>query len=55
MGSKPGLATVQGLCCHYFLGQAVPIGYGPGEELHISVLCPAVGDVVAVCIVLSAA
>ena len=23
MGSKPGLETVQGLGCHYFLGQAV--------------------------------
>ena len=23
---------VQGLGCHYFLGQAVPFGYGPGEE-----------------------
>ena len=26
VGSKPGLG------CHYFLGQAVPFGYGPGEE-----------------------
>ena len=32
VGSKPGLETVQGLGCHYFLGQAVPFAYGPGEE-----------------------
>ena len=32
VGSKPGLETVQGLGCHYFLGQAVPFRYGPGEE-----------------------
>ena len=25
VGSKPGLETVQGLGCHYFLGQAVPL------------------------------
>ena len=46
--SKPGLETVQRLGCHYFLGQAVPFGDGPGEEGHLSVLCPAVGDAVAV-------
>ena len=27
-GSKPGLETVQGLGCHYFLGQAVPFRSG---------------------------
>ena len=32
VGSKPGLETVQGLGCHYFLGKAVPFRYGPGEE-----------------------
>jgi len=32
VGSKPGLETVQGLGCHCFLGQAIPFGYGPGEE-----------------------
>ena len=32
VGSKPGLETVQGLGCHYFLGHAVPFGDGPGEE-----------------------
>ena len=32
VGSKSGLETVQGLGCHYFLGQAVPFGDGPGEE-----------------------
>ena len=32
VGSKPGLETVQGLGCHYILGQAVPFRYGPGEE-----------------------
>ena len=53
MGSKPGLDTFQGLVCRYFLGQAVPFGDVPGEELHLSVLCPAVGDVVAVCGILS--
>ena len=31
VGSKLGLETVQGLGCHYFLGQAVPFGDGPGE------------------------
>ena len=31
VGSKPGLETVQGLGCHYFLGQAVPFRIGPGE------------------------
>ena len=55
VGSKSGLETVQGLGCHYFLGQAVPFGNGPWEECHLSVLCPAVGDIVAVCVVLSVA
>ena len=55
VGSKPGLETVQGLGCHYFLGQAVPFRYGPGEELYLSVLSPAVEGVVAVCVVLSVA
>ena len=32
VGSKPGLETVQGLGCHYFLGQAVPFGDCPGDE-----------------------
>ena len=55
VGSKPGLETAQGLGCHYFLGQAIPFGYGPGEEWHLSVLCPTGGNVVAVCVVLSVA
>ena len=29
------------------LGQAVPVWYGPEEERHLSVLCPAGWDVVA--------
>ena len=32
VGSKAGLETVHGLGCQYFLGQAVPFRYGPGEE-----------------------
>ena len=50
VGSKPGLETVHGLSCHYFLGLAVPFRYGPGEECNMAVLCPAVGDVEAVCV-----
>ena len=55
MGSKPGLKTVQGFGCYYFMGQAIPFGHGPGEELHLFVLCPAGGNNVAVCVVLSVA
>ena len=32
VGSRPGLETFKGLGCHYFLGQAVPFGDGPGED-----------------------
>ena len=28
----PGLEKVQGLSCHYFLGQAVPFRCGPEEK-----------------------
>ena len=44
---EPGLKTVQWLGCHNLLGQSIPIWYGPGEERHLSVLCPAGWDVVA--------
>ena len=49
---EPGLKTVQWLGCHSLLGQSVPVWYGPGEERHLSVLCPAGWDVVAAGIVL---
>ena len=55
MGRKLGLETVQGHGCHYFLGKTVPFGDGLGGKWHLSVLCPAVLDVVAVCVVLSVA
>ena len=57
MGSKPGLETVQqGLGCTISRGRQFLSDMVRGKNgIYLSVLCPAVGDVVAVCVVLSVA
>ena len=51
MGVEPGLEAVQGVSHHNPLRQTVPVWYSSREERHLSVLCPAGGDVIDVVVI----
>ena len=49
---EPGLEAVRGVSRHDLLRQTVPVWYSSREERHLSALCPAGGDVIAVVVAL---